>query len=135
MIGRHEKSNILGNTKNGHTCRFHLSLELTAHVKYSRAILSLLTSLLDGRHTHLAFAVLVDIEWENHNMADKEATTEGSVESSVEIIKAENYTNTSNPPGDLEKGDFEPSPSKSAEMTITAQDWTGPDDPENPQNW
>jgi hypothetical protein len=40
-----------------------------------------------------------------------------------------------NSSSDPEKGDFTASPSKSPEKAITAQDWTGPDDPEDPQNW
>lgn len=28
-----------------------------------------------------------------------------------------------------------PSPQESAEKAVTAVDWTGPDDPDNPENW
>jgi hypothetical protein len=40
-----------------------------------------------------------------------------------------------NSSSDAEKGDFKASPSESPETTITAHDWTGPDDRDNPQNW
>ena len=69
-------------------------------------------------------------------MADKEATTDGSFESSEEFTEAKSHMNTNNPSSDLEKADFNASqPSESPDTTITAQDWTGPNDPENPQNW
>ena len=56
---------------------------------------------------------------------------------------------TSNPGGyaganpvdaDLEKGVTSPTPESNADgvavtKTVTAQDWTGPDDRENPMNW
>jgi hypothetical protein len=66
-------------------------------------------------------------------MADKEATTDGSFDSSVEIVESDSHKNTSGLPGDLEKADTRAALSQ--QKIITAQDWTGPDDPENPQNW
>jgi hypothetical protein len=68
-------------------------------------------------------------------MVDKEAITDGSFESSVEIIKTDGHTDVDSPPSDLEKGDQQAAKSRSPETAITAQDWTGPDDLENPQNW
>lgn len=64
-------------------------------------------------------------------MVDKEAITHSSFESSVEIIKADSHTNM----GDLEKAEPKAAPLESPDATITAQDWTGENDPENPQNW
>jgi hypothetical protein len=37
--------------------------------------------------------------------------------------------------GDLEKAEPKAAPLESPDTTITAQDWTGENDPENPQNW
>jgi hypothetical protein len=68
-------------------------------------------------------------------MVDKEAIIDGSFESSVEIIKTDGHTDMNSSPSDLEKGDLRAAPSRSPETTITAQDWTGPNDLENPQNW
>jgi hypothetical protein len=68
-------------------------------------------------------------------MVDKAAITDGSFESSVEIIKTDGHKDMDSSPSDLEKGDPQAAPSRSPETAITAQDWTGPNDLENPQNW
>jgi len=68
-------------------------------------------------------------------MADKEATTNSGSESSFAMAEAKSHTKTSNSPSDLEKGDLQAGRSQSPEKTTTAQDWTGPNDTENPQNW
>lgn len=53
------------------------------------------------------------------------------------MVTVHKSTEDETTPGEVdaaEKG-LEPTPSKGLQRTVTAQDWTGPDDPENPMNW
>lgn len=120
------------------TCRLVHSGQLSKQVTHGQAGSSLLLSTLANRYLHPPSATLAEHLAVDDNMADKEATTNGSFESSVDLTEAnlKSHTSTNNSPNDLEKADFNASPpSESPETTITAQDWTGPNDPENPQNW
>lgn len=63
---------------------------------------------------------------------DKEVFPRGKTDSVTE----------SGPQTDMASGDNDPqkaattaTPLKSLQNTVTAQDWSGPDDPENPLNW
>jgi hypothetical protein len=93
-----------------------------------------LTALLVNRYTPSPFVILANIERENFTN-EKVAIVDRVFESGVGIINPSSHTNMDNPSSDPEKGDFGAPPSKSPEKTITAQDWTGPDDRDNPQNW
>jgi hypothetical protein len=135
LTARHSKSDILDNTKNGYTCRFVYIRELTPQIAHLQATISLLISPLANRYMRQPLDSLPNIEQKDDNMVDKMAITDGSFESSVEIIKTEGHTDMSSSPSDLEKGDLQAAPSRSPETTITAQDWTGPSDLETPQNW
>jgi hypothetical protein len=75
--------------------------------------------------------VLRTIERE-HLTTETKAIADHTFESSV---GTKSHSNMDNSSSDAEKGDFKASPSEPPETTITAQDWTGPDDRDNPQNW
>lgn len=72
------------------------------------------------------------------SMADKEVNIDDAVESVTEDTKSashEDIVSSNRQPDDLEKADLKTTAPESLRRTITAQDWTGPDDPENPLNW
>lgn len=72
------------------------------------------------------------------SMADKETNVDGTIKSVTEDTESASHEDTS--PNDLEPKDLEKANGRAAareplRRTITAQDWNGPDDPENPLNW
>lgn len=72
------------------------------------------------------------------SMADKEVNIDDAGESVTEDIESashEDIVSSNRQPPDLEKADVKATAPESLRRTITAQDWTGPDDPENPLNW
>lgn len=109
-------------------------LSSTPRSGIDRATFSPLTALLVNRYTPSPCVILTNIERENFTN-EKVAIVDRVFESGVGIINPSSHTNMDNSSSDPEKGDFTASPSKSPEKAITAQDWTGPDDPEDPQNW
>jgi hypothetical protein len=82
------------------------------------------------------------------SMADKGVHVDDAVESFTEDTEStshEDITSSDCQPHDLEKPDLEKADLEKADpkntaseplrRTITAQDWNGPGDPENPLNW
>ena len=72
------------------------------------------------------------------SMADKEANADDSVEFVTEDTESVNHNNgtaSDRDINDVEKADTEVVPPEPLRRTVTAQDWNGPDDPENPLNW
>jgi hypothetical protein len=71
-------------------------------------------------------------------MADKGVHVDDAVESFTEDTEStshEDIASSGCQPHDLEKADPKNTASEPLRRTITAQDWNGPDDPENPLNW
>jgi hypothetical protein len=71
-------------------------------------------------------------------MADKEVNVDDAVESITEDTESashEDVVSSNRQPDDLEKADPNATAPEPLRRTITAQDWNGPDDPENPLNW
>jgi hypothetical protein len=72
------------------------------------------------------------------SMADKEVHVDDTVKSvteDTELASREDIASSNRQPHDLEKADPKATAPESLRRTITAQDWNGPDDPENPLNW
>lgn len=72
------------------------------------------------------------------SMADQEVNIDDAVESVTEDTESashEDMVSSNRQPDDPEKADLKATAPESLRRTITAQDWTGPDDPENPLNW
>lgn len=71
------------------------------------------------------------------SMANKEVVVDDGVESITEDTETGSHTDeaTNQQAIDLEKSDARAAPSEPLRRVVTAQDWTGPDDPENPLNW
>jgi hypothetical protein len=72
------------------------------------------------------------------SMADKEVHVDDAVESVTEDTEStshEDIVSSNGQPHDLEKADPNAAVPEPLRRTITAQDWNGPDDPENPLNW
>jgi hypothetical protein len=71
-------------------------------------------------------------------MADKEINVDDAAESVTEDTESathEDIVSSNRQPDDLEKADPKATAPEPLRRTITAQDWNGPDDPENPLNW
>jgi hypothetical protein len=71
-------------------------------------------------------------------MADKEINVDDAAESvteDTELATHEDIVSSNHQPDDLEKADSKATAPEPLRRTITAQDWNGPDDPENPLNW
>ena len=71
-------------------------------------------------------------------MADKEINVDDAAESVTEDIESapnQDIVSSNRQPDDLEKADPKATAPEPLRRTITAQDWNGPDDPENPLNW
>lgn len=71
-------------------------------------------------------------------MATKEVDVRDGTESAtedVEIGSRISDASHNNEISDPEKADSNPAQGAPLQRTVTAQDWTGPDDPENPLNW
>lgn len=72
------------------------------------------------------------------SMADKEVNIDDAAESvteETESVSHEDIVPSNRQPDDLEKADPKATAPEPLRRTITAQDWNGPDDPENPLNW
>jgi hypothetical protein len=72
------------------------------------------------------------------SMADKEVQVGDAVESVTEDAEStshEDIVSSNRQPHDLEKADPNAAAPEPLRRTIIAQDWNGPDDPENPLNW
>jgi hypothetical protein len=72
------------------------------------------------------------------SMAGKEVTTERLTESVTEETDSGSHkdgTQSDRELNDLEKADTKATAPEPLRRTVTAQDWNGPDDPENPLNW
>jgi hypothetical protein len=70
--------------------------------------------------------------------ADKEVNAEPLNESVTEDTDSGSHkdgTLSDRELNDLEKADTKATAPEPLRRTVTAQDWTGPDDPENPLNW
>jgi hypothetical protein len=77
-------------------------------------------------------------ESRHDSMADKEINFDDAVESVTEDTESathEDIVSSNRQPDDLEKADPNVTAPEPLRKTITAQDWNGPDDPENPLNW
>jgi hypothetical protein len=71
-------------------------------------------------------------------MAGKEVTTERLTESVTEETDSGSHkdgTQSDRELNDLEKADTKATAPEPLRRTVTAQDWNGPDDPENALNW
>jgi hypothetical protein len=71
-------------------------------------------------------------------MADKEINVDDAAESVTEDTESatnQDIVSSNRQPDDLEKADPRTTAPEPLRRTITAQDWNGPDDPENPLNW
>jgi hypothetical protein len=72
------------------------------------------------------------------SMADKEINAEPLTESVTEDTESGSHkdgTLSDRELNDVEKADTKVTAPEPLRRTITAQDWNGPDDPENPLNW
>lgn len=77
-------------------------------------------------------------ESRHDSMADKEINVDDAAESVTEDTESathEHIVSSNRQPDDLEKADPKATAPEPLRRTITAQDWNGPDDPENPLNW
>jgi hypothetical protein len=72
------------------------------------------------------------------SMANKEFKADGvfdSVANDTESGSQHNGVQSDRELDDLEKADAKATASEPLGRTVTARDWNGPDDPENPLNW
>jgi len=72
------------------------------------------------------------------SMADKEVNVDDVVESVTEDTESashEDIASNNRQPDDLETAALKTTAPGPLQRTITAQDWNGPNDPENPLNW
>lgn len=90
---------------------------------------------IDNTHLHMAEhvgATRLD------SMTDKEINADEVVESVTEDTESGSHKDgafSDRELNDLEKADSKATAPEPLRRTITAQDWDGPDDPENPLNW
>jgi hypothetical protein len=71
-------------------------------------------------------------------MGDKEVNVDDTVDSITEDTESANHkgvVSSNRQPDDIEKANLKTTAPEPLRRTITAQDWDGPDDPENPLNW
>lgn len=71
-------------------------------------------------------------------MINESTSTGDETETKMDAIEASSRSSSprrTHGSGDLEKAKVDAVSSEPLRRTITAQDWNGPDDPENPLNW
>lgn len=80
----------------------------------------------------IALGVNLEEKWESNHHLDRHSTGESSSIEEPEKTKAGDGHGKDAGTGETKNHDLEGAPVR---RVVTAQDWTGPDDPENPHNW